>query len=133
MIEWRNAITQIGELQRQIVSLDEAAAKDASELAGLAVDEGLLSEGAAIDALRERLGAVRKAADDLPRRRQARDVAMASLNDAARKLALSSYTEVLSKLPNEMALASLIWSEARRKLASERRETVSRCAELSGD
>lgn len=105
MVEWRKAIAQLGELQRQIVGLDEAAAKDASELAVLAVDEGLLSEGTAIDALRERLGAVRKAADDLPRRRQARDVAMASLDDAARKLALSSHTEVLARLPNEMALA----------------------------
>lgn len=63
MGEWRKALTQLGELQRQIAVLDEAEARDASELETLSVDEALLSEGSTIDALRERLGAVRKAAD----------------------------------------------------------------------
>jgi uncharacterized protein YhaN len=105
MVEWRKALAQLGDLQRQIAALDEASAKDVSELEALSVDEGLLLEGTAIDALRERLGAVRKAADDLPRRRQARDAAVVSLDDAARKLALSSHTDVLTRLPSAMALA----------------------------
>lgn len=105
MADWRQALEQFGDLQRQIALLDEATARDASELGALSIDEGLLAEGTVIDALRERLGAIRKAAVDLPRRRQARDAAVASLDEAARKLALSSHTEVLAKLPNVMALA----------------------------
>ena len=103
--EWRASVAKFVELQRRISGFDEGAARDTNELAALAVDEALLAEGETIDALRERLGAVRKAADDLPRRRQARDAAVASLDEAARKLALSSHAEVLTKLPHEMALA----------------------------
>jgi uncharacterized protein YhaN len=105
IVEWRKALAQLEEHRWQIAVLDEAEAKDAVEREALSVDEGLLSEGTAIDALRVRLGAVRKAAEDLPRRRQARDAAATSLDDAARKLALSSHTDVLTKLPSEMALA----------------------------
>ncbi len=57
-------------LDREMSTLDAA---DAAEIAAMAVNETLLSEGNSIDALRERLGAIRKATDDLPRRRQARD------------------------------------------------------------
>ncbi|MDP1603140.1 MAG: hypothetical protein Q8M03_07740, partial [Legionella sp.] len=105
MAEWRKALGQFGELQRQIVILDEAAAKDATETAALTIDAGLLSEKSTIDALRERLGAIRKAAEDLPRRRQARDAAIATLEEAAKKLGLSSHGEILAKLPHTMALA----------------------------
>jgi uncharacterized protein YhaN len=131
MVEWRKGLAQLSDLQRQIVVLDEAEATDAAELETLSVDEGLLSEGPAIDALRERLGAVRKAADDLPRRRQARDAAAASLDDAAQKLALSSHTDVLTKLPSAMALAEA------RELINKRKgaelaftEAVGRCVRL---
>jgi len=105
MVEWRKALAQLEEHRRQIVVLDEAEAMDAAERETLPVDERLLSEGTAIDALRVRLGAVRKAAEDLPRRRQARDAAVASLDEAARMLALPSHTDVLTKLPSTMALA----------------------------
>lgn len=105
MADWRNALLRLSELQRQIGVLDVAEVDSASELDALSVDEPLLAEGPAIDALRQQLGAVQKATDDLPRRRQARDGAVTSLDEAARKLALSSHTEVLEKLPNTMALA----------------------------
>jgi hypothetical protein len=39
----------------------------------MAVDQSLLAKAAAIDALRERLGAVRDSVDQLPKHRQARD------------------------------------------------------------
>ena len=92
-------------MDRDIAALDEAAAEDAAKIATLAVDDDLLAQGAAIDALRERLGAVRKAIEDLPKRRQDRHAAEARLNDAAQRLGLASHAELLAKLPTDPALA----------------------------
>ncbi|WP_152647661.1 YhaN family protein, partial [Rhodopseudomonas palustris] len=103
--EWRAALDSHAALEREIAALDADAAADAAEIAAMAVDERLLSEGAAIDALRERLGAVRKALDDLPRRRQARELAQAQLDDAAHRLGLASHAELLARLPSDPALA----------------------------
>jgi len=103
--EWQAALVSHANLDQEIVSLDQAAAADAAEIASLAVNDDVLAEGAAIDALRERLGAVRKAIEDLPRRRQARDSAEALLNDAARRLGLSTHVELLQRLPTDPALA----------------------------
>jgi chromosome segregation protein len=70
LAEWRAALEADAALEREIAALDASGAAEASEVAVMAVDETLLSEGIAIDAPRERLGAVRKEIDDLPRRRQ---------------------------------------------------------------
>jgi uncharacterized protein YhaN len=105
LAEWQNALEMDAALGRDQVALDAARAADQAEIAALAVDETLLSEGAVIDGLRERLGAVRKATDDLPRRRQARDAARAALEDNARRLGLSSHVELLERLPSDPALA----------------------------
>lgn len=103
--EWRAALQAHSARDAEIAAIDAAAAAAAAEIATLAVDEPLLAQGAAIDALRERLGAVRKALDDLPRRRQARDLAQATLDDAARRLGLASHVELLAGLPTDPALA----------------------------
>jgi len=105
LAEWQAALAAHVTLDREIAALDDVAATDAAEIAALAVDQELLAQGAAIDALRERLGAVRKAIEDLPRRRQARDSAEAMLNDAARRLGLSTHVELLQRLPTDPALA----------------------------
>ena len=47
----------------------------------------------------------RKANDDLPRRRQARDSAQAALDEAARRLGLASHGELIGSLPTDPALA----------------------------
>jgi uncharacterized protein YhaN len=102
---WQAAMLSHAALESEIARLDSAAVVDAAEIASLAVDEPLLAQGVAIDALRERLGAVRKALDDLPRRRQARDLAQATLDDAARRLGLRSHVELVASLPTDPALA----------------------------
>jgi chromosome segregation protein len=71
-------------------------------MAAMAVDDGVLAEAAAIDALRERLGAVRKAIDDLPRRRQSRDDAERVCRAATRP---RSHDILLERLPTDAALA----------------------------
>jgi uncharacterized protein YhaN len=107
LAEWSAALEGDAAFARDIASLDAAEALDSKAIAALAVDETLLSEGDTIDALRERLGAVRKALDDLPRRRQAREAAEVTLNEAARRLGFASHGELLDKLPTDPALAQV--------------------------
>lgn len=120
LVEWRTALDAEAALDREISALDMADTVDAAEIATMVVNETLLSEGDAIDALRERLGAIRKAIDDLPRRRQARDAAMGTLDDAARRLGLASHTMLIERLPTDLALAhvrDLLDRRARLELA----------------
>lgn len=105
LAEWREAHEMATTLDREFVALDAADAADRAEIAALAVDDTLLSEGGTIDSLREKLGAVRKAIDDLPRRQQARATARAELEENARRLGLSSHAELLERLPTDPALA----------------------------
>jgi len=63
---WRAALDTDAALMHDITALDSADAIEAAEIAAMKVDGGLLAESAAIDTSRERLGAVRKAIDDLP-------------------------------------------------------------------
>ena len=63
---WRAALDTDAALMHDITALDSADAIEAAEIAAMKVDDGLLAESAAVDALRERLGVVRKAIDDLP-------------------------------------------------------------------
>lgn len=119
LAEWRGALESEAEAAREIVALDDADATDSEAIAAFAVDETLLSEGGAIDALRERLGAVRKEIEDLPRRRQTLDAAKASLAAAARRLGLASYGELLDRLPTDPALAHARDMGARLERAEE--------------
>lgn len=105
LAEWAAALDAEVVLDREMSALDAADAVDAAEITAMAVSETLLSEGDSIDALRERLGAIRKAIDDLPRRRQARDTAMDTLDDAARRLGFASHVVLLERLPTDLALA----------------------------
>lgn len=103
--DWDEALKEHLSLEKQIAAVDAEGAESAAEIAGFAIDERLLTAGADIDALRERLGAIRKGLDDLPRRRQARDTAQATLDDHARRLGLPSHVELLDRLPTDPALA----------------------------
>jgi len=102
--DWQSSFGDHAAVQNQIEALDEADKADAAEVSKLAVDEQLLSTGSEIDQLRERVGAVRKAADDLPRRRQARDHAQGVLDGLARRLGMSNHVALLQRLPTDMAL-----------------------------
>lgn len=103
--KWRGALDAEVVLDREISALDAADAADTAGIGVLAINEAFLSEGNSIDSLRERLGAIRKAIDDLPRRQQARDAAMGVLNDAAQRLGLKSHAALLERLPTDLALA----------------------------
>jgi len=116
---WREALSVEAEITRELAKLDAADTADAAEIATLAIDETLLAQAPAIEALRDRMGAIRKDFDDLPRRRQARDTAQAALDDSARQLMLSSHAALLEKLPADAALAQARDMIARRKQAEQ--------------
>lgn len=119
LAEWRDALSVEAEITRELARLDAADAADATEIATLAIDETLLAQAPAIEALRDRMGAIRKDFDDLPRRRQARDAAQATLDDSARRLTLPSHAALLEKLPADAALALARDLIARRKQAEQ--------------
>lgn len=117
--EWREALSTDAEITRELARLDAADAADATEIRSLAIDEAMLAHAADIEALRDRIGAIRKDFEDLPRRRQARDAALAALDDSARRLALPSHVALLDKLPTDAALALARDLIARRKQAEQ--------------
>ena len=125
LARWRAALGEDAKLGEDLGRLGEDEARDEAEIAALELDPALLSQGEAIDALRERLGAVRKAADDLPRRVEARDAARATLDDLARRLGLADHAALLAATPTDAALArakALI--EARRRAAEKHRDAL---------
>lgn len=116
--EWRSAVDSKVAVEAEIAALDAEATAAATEIASIHVDEALLAEAGVIESLRDRLGAVRKAAADLPRRRQDRAGAEAALDDCARRLGLVDHAQLLSVVPTEPALA-----EARDRIAKVQRAT----------
>ncbi|MGJ5074005.1 AAA family ATPase [Bradyrhizobium oligotrophicum] len=105
LVAWRSAFDADVGLLRKISELDATDAVEAAEIAAMAIDDGVLAEASAIDALRERLGAVREWVNDLPKRRQARDEAERSLTELARRLGLGSVDLLLQRQPTDAAVA----------------------------
>lgn len=118
--DWRTAWMDDQQAAKDLRQLDESDAHDRAEIAGLGIDENLLSCGAEIDLLRERLGAVRKALDDLPRRAEARRIAIAELDELARRLGMASHGVLLARRPADPALEQVRALTEARTLANAR-------------
>ncbi len=103
--QWVDAQDRMTQIEAELEQLQLAEAEAAAAIAALTVDEPLLQVGEQIDKLREKLGAVQKAEDDLPRRREAGRIARAELQKAARRLGLASESELLTRQPPDPALA----------------------------
>jgi chromosome segregation protein len=96
--------------------------RDAAAKAALGLDERLAAQGAAIDALNQQSGAVRKDEDDLPRRLGAQAQARAQLDAIARRLGLGGHAGLMDAAPTDASLARA------RKLLDERRRASERKA-----
>ena len=123
LADWREAHAADRDAAKALRDLDEADARDKAAIDALGVDEALLAQGAVIDALRERLGAVRKAIADLPKRLEAQRHAEAELDDLARRLGLASAAALLETRPADPALAQV------RALVEARTRSEDRLAE----
>ena len=127
LLQWRAALDDETRLRADLDRLAAEEATDEAMIGALRVDPALLDQGEAIDALREKLGAVRKAADDLPRRVEAHHAAQAQLDDLARRLGLADHTALLEASPPDAAFArakALI--DARRRAEERHAEALAR-------
>ena len=118
--DWRTALTSDQQAAEDLRQLDESDLTDRVEISGLGIDENLLSCGAEIDSLRERLGAVRKAIEDLPRRAEAKRIAIADLDELARRLGMASHDLLLARRPADPALDHVRALAEARSLAKAR-------------
>lgn len=124
---WRAALDEQKRVDEELAEYDLADAEGNSAIAALAVNEALLDAGPSADALREKLGAVRKAEEDLPKRREAVRIAREALTEAARRLGFASHEELLARMPNDPALASV------RELIGERKTAERRLADAASE
>ena len=109
--------------------LERLAAEDSADAAAkasLGLDETLAAHGAAIDELREHLGAVRKAEIDLPTRLGAQAQARAQLEELARRLGLADADALLAATPTDAALARLRTLAVRRRANDKARAEAER-------
>ena len=104
---WQNLQNEYLQTDSKLRELERLDAKDTTAIALLAVNEAILECGPSIDALRERLGEIRKATDDLPRRQEAQRHATIELDELARKLGLQSCAALIEQRPSDLALAKV--------------------------
>ena len=104
LARWHAAHEEDRAAAEELDRLGEADARDLAAIAEFGVDERLLDHAAQIDGLRERLGAIRKAAADLPKRMEAQRAAQSELDELARRLGLPSHEEVVTRRPSDLAL-----------------------------
>ena len=114
---WRAALSDDIALSQRLAELDDETAAAEARTAQLALDPAVIQAAPLIEALRERIGAIDKARDDLPRRIADRDEAAGKLGEAARHLGFASIDALLAGQP----AAGL--DDARQKLAAWRSAT----------
>ena len=117
--EWRKAMVEHEELARQIASLEQDRASDERRLETLQRSPQLLEAEAEINALHQRLGAVRQAETDLPNRLAEREEAQARLQELAQKLRLADVAALLERQPAETELAAMRSQVARARKAGD--------------
>lgn len=120
---WREAFEDHERLDGELAKQAAADAADHAAIAELAVDEALLAQEPEAQALRERLGAVRKAQADLPKRQEGQRIARDALAESARKLGFASVEDLLARIPSDPALAGA------REILDERRRAEERHAD----
>jgi uncharacterized protein YhaN len=120
---WRSSLEEQNQTDFQLAEIDLVDAQNNTEIAQLDVDEALLAVGPRVDALREKLGAVRKAEEDLPKRNEALRLAREELTKCARRLGLASHEELLTGMPSDIDLVTV------RDLIGGRKDAERRLAE----
>lgn len=101
---WLKAVDQ---LQRTLTELSKLSDQDAQDLVtinDLAVDETLLALGGNIEQLRERLGAIKQAREDLPKRQAELAAATNNLENTARRLGYSELDTLVDQRPSDLEL-----------------------------
>jgi len=128
----RTALDQDRALRAGLAQLAAEAQAERQEIEARVVDRALLDDGPAIEALREKLSEVRKAADDLPRRVEARTQAIHQLDELARRLGLRDHESLLEAPPSDAEIAVARHAlDARREAMRRRDEARDRRSEAA--
>ena len=101
---WKKALDEYQGAVAELVKLSDQDTEDLIAINDLAVDETLLASGGKIDQLRERLGAIKQAREDLPKRQTELAAAKNNLENIARRLGLSGLAALLEQRPSDLAL-----------------------------
>lgn len=118
----RRSLDEDRAVQAGLAQFAAEARVEAEEIATRVVDRALLNDGAAIEALREKLSEIRKAAEDLPRRAEARTQAIHALDDLARRLGLGGHDALLANPPSDAEIAVARHALEARREATRRRD-----------
>ena len=102
--EWREALQLQASVQEELARQQIEEMEAAEEITALEIDAPLLDRAREVEALRERLGEIRKAESDLPRRREAARAAHDHLDGLARRLGGESADALIARQPTDAAI-----------------------------
>ena len=105
LVEARQALAGAAEQRAALERLAGEDAEAARALADLRVDEGLVGQAKAVEALVRQIGAAENFARDLPHRLAEDDEARLQLEEIARKLGLAGAAELVARNPTDAELA----------------------------
>lgn len=101
--QWREALRMKANVEEELARQQIEEMEAAEEIGALKIDAPLMEIAAEVEALRERLGEIRKAESDLPRRREAARGAHDRLDGLARRLGAESADLVVASQPTDAA------------------------------
>ncbi|MGA9599679.1 MAG: AAA family ATPase [Methylocystis sp.] len=103
LTEWREALQLQASIKAELARQQLEEMEAAEEIAALKIDAPLIEKASEIEALRERLGAIREAESHLPRRREAARGAREQLEQMARRLGVDSAETMIAHQPTDAA------------------------------
>ena len=121
LIEARQALAVEAEQRAALERLAAEDAEAAHALADISVDEGLVAQAKAVEALVRQIGAAENFERDLPHRLAEEDEARLQLDEIARKLGLAGAAELIARNPSDAELARAQTLVERFARAEERR------------
>jgi len=102
--EWRDALQLQANAQQELARQQIEEMEAAEEIGALKIDAPLMERANEVEALRERLGEIRKAESDLPKRREAARAARDQLDGLARRLGAGSSDALIASQPTDAAI-----------------------------
>lgn len=127
--EWRDTLQTRATIDAELAHQQIEEMEAAEEIAALTIDAPLIETAAEIDALRERLGEIRKAESDLPRRREASRAAREQLDELARRLGVVDADALIARQPSDATIIGVeaaieARSDAEKRLLAEKEKAT---------
>jgi chromosome segregation protein len=104
LTQWREALRLKANVEEDLARQQLEEMEAVEEIGALRIDAPLMEKATEVEALRERLGEIRKAESDLPRRREAERAALVRLEGLARRLGVASAEDLIARQPTDAAI-----------------------------